>query len=75
VKTDFAALESEYQRLFEMVSRLSKRQALADYKAGKGAKPDDAPALTKEDARRKYLHGRTHVEIARLAMGAGRKPE
>lgn len=74
VRTDFAALESEYQRLFEMVSRLSKRQSLADYKAGK-SKPDDLPALTKEDARRKYLHGRTHIEIARLAMRAGSKSE
>jgi hypothetical protein len=68
VKTDFAALESEYQRLFDMVSRLSKRQALADYKAGKGAAAAEERPLTKEEARRKYLHGRTHQEIARMAM-------
>lgn len=68
VKSDFAALESEYQRLFEMVKRLSQRQSLADYKAGKAKPADDAAPLTKEEARRKYLHGKTHVEVARLAM-------
>jgi hypothetical protein len=68
VKTDFATLESEYQRLFDLVKRLSQRQALADHKAGKSRQLADDRPLTKEEAKRKYLGGKTHVEIARDAM-------
>jgi hypothetical protein len=71
VRTDFVALQSDYQRLFEMVSRLSKRQALADYKAGKRDDPAQDRPLTKAEAKRKYLAGKTHIEIARDAMKGG----
>lgn len=72
LRTDFAELASDYGKLFDMVSRLSKRQALADYKASKQQKdeqaPDDLSKMSKAELRRKFLHNRTHADIARLAM-------
>jgi len=70
VKADFAELQSDYVRLFEMVKKLSQRQSLADHKAKQreADTEDGPPARTKDELRKKWLHNRTHADIARLAM-------
>jgi hypothetical protein len=77
--TDILTLESESSRLKEMISRLSKRQSLADYKASvaeDGEQPDmfrrdkrPGPGATKQQLRDYWLKGKTHQQIAQLAQG------
>lgn len=68
IRTDFAELQSDFTKLFELTKKLSKRQALADYKAGVKVDASSNDALSKDELRKKYLHNRSHADVARLAM-------
>jgi len=82
-ETDLLTHESELSRLKEMISRLSKRQSLADYKASVAddeTQPDmfrrdkrPGPNASKEQLRNFWLRGRTHQEIAKLAQGGAKE--
>lgn len=72
LETEVATLTSEYSKVLALAKKISQRVALEDYrdrKSGKSAAPP-APG-DKEAAKRFYLFGKTHQEVARRAMGAG----
>ena len=82
-ETDLLTHESELSRLKDMVSRLSKRQSLADYKASQQEQEEEQTDMfrrdrnagppgknaTKDQLREYWLKGRSHQEIANLAKG------
>lgn len=60
-----AELASTLESVTLSLKRLSSRQGMRELRARRA---DEAPPATKEEARARYLRGRSHAEIARMAM-------
>lgn len=75
LETEVATLTSEYSKVLALAKKISQRVALDDHrhKASGTARSGGAapPPGDKEAAKRYYLFGKTHQEVARRAMGAG----
>lgn len=70
-------LAAESEKLMVLVKKLSNRQALADHRHkanGKGLSDGaDPPAAgDKKAAKAYYLNGKSHADIARMAMNGGK---
>lgn len=65
METRVADLESLLDSMHQTLRRISAREGM---RARRAAQSADAPPETKEAARAKYLHGRTHQEIALMAQ-------
>ena len=63
-----ADLESSLDSMTQTLRRISAREGMRDRRARASA---DAPPATKEEARARYLRGRTHQEIAMAAVRGG----
>lgn len=63
-----ADLESSLDSTIATLRKMSSRQSMRDLRARASA---DTPPVTKEEAKRRYLYGRTHQQIALAAMNGG----
>lgn len=71
VEVSQAELASTLESLTTSLKRLSAKTNMRNLRQQRA---DDEPPLTKAEARAKYLHGRSHVEIARMAMNGANAP-
>lgn len=76
LETEVAVLTSEYSKVLGLAKKISQRVALDDHRGKRGSAASSAadppPPGDKRAAKAFYLHGKTHQQIAREAMGSVR---
>jgi hypothetical protein len=76
LETEVASLTSDYSKVMALAKKISNRVALEDHRGKRhsstaGSVAEPPPPGDRRAAKEYYLRGKTHTEIARMAMGAG----
>jgi hypothetical protein len=76
LQREVAELTSEYARVLSLTKKISQRLALEDHRYKRTAatakqQGEPPPPGDKAAAKAYYLTGRSHIDIAKMAQGAG----